>query len=125
MKHPFFISDDDLWSVQILKSLETIVPVDHASIQIVEIRCSETTAIERNERTEIRRNDGNDFHHHPLRAVSAVTEGFDDLQPFGVLTSLRFGGGVAHQRTKFVTQGFNVQLSENVTDDLATHANIE
>src|SRR5262249_9062881 len=52
LQHPLLVADDDLGRGELLQALETVVAVDDAAIQIVEIRRRETTTVERHERTQ-------------------------------------------------------------------------
>ena len=62
---------------------QTVISVDNAAIKIVEIGSGKPAAIQRNEWTQVRRNDGNHFQHHPLGAIAGDLECLDDLQAFG------------------------------------------
>ena len=55
LQHTFFITYDDIWRSQIQQAFQTVITVDHATIQIVQIRGCETTTIQRNQRTQVRR----------------------------------------------------------------------
>ena len=66
------------------QTLQTVVADDDATIEVVQVAGSETTAVQRHQRTQLRRRDGQDLHDHPLRTVDAFlhagAEGLDDLQ---------------------------------------------
>ena len=96
LQHALFVADDDLGSVELLQTLQPVVAVDDAAIEIVEIRGRETATVERHERTQIRRNDRDHFEHHPLGLVARLAEGVDDLEALGELLALGLGGGLAH-----------------------------
>ena len=72
LEHALFVANDDLRSVELHEALQTVVTVDDATIEIVQVGSRETAAVERNERTKFRRNDRNHFEHHPLRLVGAA-----------------------------------------------------
>src|SRR5690606_7604533 len=90
LKHALLVANDDLWSRELLQPLEAIVAVDDAPIEVVEIRAREPAAVERDERTKIRRKYRNHIQHHPLGLVSAVAEGLDHAQPLRGLLALGF-----------------------------------
>ena len=71
-----------------METLESVVPVDHATVQIVEVRGREASTVKRDQRAKVGRNDGDHLHHHPLGPVAAVPEGLDNLETLGVLTTL-------------------------------------
>src|SRR3546814_894884 len=89
------------WSSDVCSSdlfdqpLQTVVPVDHAAIEVVQVRRRETAAVERHQRTQFGRDDRNDVQHHPLRTVAGFEEAFDNLQPLDDLLrlQLRLGRG--------------------------------
>ena len=91
LQHALFVADDDVRRAQFDQPLQTIVAVDDAAIEIVQIRRREAAAIERHERTQVRRNDRDLFQDHPLRLVAGLDEGLDDLEALGELLGLEFG----------------------------------
>ncbi len=70
LQHALFVAHDDVRCGQIEQALETVVTVDHAAVQIVEIRSRESTTIERNQWTQIRRQYRQNGQYHPLRKVA-------------------------------------------------------
>ena len=82
--------------VELEQALEAVVAVDDAAVEVVEIAGGETTAVERNERTQIRRQHRDHREHHPLGAVAALAERLDDLEALGELLALGFAGRLAH-----------------------------
>src|SRR5690606_36463268 len=48
LQHALFVAHDDVRCGQIEQALEAVVTVDHAAIQIVEIRSREAATVERN-----------------------------------------------------------------------------
>src|SRR5262249_38056391 len=96
LEHAALVPDDDLRRVELEQALQAVVAVDDAAVEIVEIARREPTAVERNEGTQIRREHRDHGQHHPLRAVSALAERLDDLEPLGELLPLRLAGRGAH-----------------------------
>jgi hypothetical protein len=90
LQHPLFVADDDVRRAQFDQPLQAVVPVDHAAIEIVEVGGREPAAIERHQRTQVRRDDRHDGHDHPFRAVAGIEEALDDLQALGELLGLEF-----------------------------------
>src|SRR5439155_22468677 len=41
LKHPLLVADDDLWRTQLEEPLQSVIPVDHAAVEVVEIARSE------------------------------------------------------------------------------------
>ena len=74
LQHALFVIDDDLRSTKIKQTLETVVAVDHATVEIIEIARCETTTIKLNHGTQIRWNNWNCIKHHAHRGIGGVAE---------------------------------------------------
>ncbi len=72
LEHPPLVADDDLGSVELEETLQTVVAVDDATIEIVEIARRETATVEGDEGTQIRREHRDDGEHHPLGTIAAL-----------------------------------------------------
>ena len=55
LQHTFFIAHDHVRSAQFEQSFQTIVAVDHASIEIIQVRSGKTAAVQLNHRAQIGR----------------------------------------------------------------------
>ena len=121
LEHPLLVVHDDFRSAQIEQSLETVVAVDHAAIEIVQVRGGKPATIELHHRTKIRWNDWNGFEDHRLRIVLALEERLDDLEALrGSLPLLR-GVRVEH----FVEEihlAVEIDPGQVVLDRLSAHA---
>ena len=67
LKHALLVVDNDLGCTEIEQALETVVAVDHAAVQVVEVRGGEAATVELNHGTQIRRNDRDSVKHHATR----------------------------------------------------------
>ena len=98
LQHALLVAENDLRGAHVDEFLETIVPVDDPTIQIVQIGCRETTTIEGHEWTQVRRNDRNHIQNHPLRLITLIrglarsTERIHDLKPLQLLLLTMLGG---------------------------------
>ena len=88
LQHALLVAHDDVGRAQLEQLLQAVVAVDDAAIEIVEIDGREAAAVERHERTQLRRDDRDDVEDHPLRTVARLAEGVDDLEPLGGLQLL-------------------------------------
>src|SRR5262249_31472112 len=70
LQHALLVADDDVRRLQLHQLLQPVVPVDDAPIEIVQVRRREAAAVQRHERTQLRRNDRNHVQNHPLRAIA-------------------------------------------------------
>ena len=91
LQHALLVAHDDVGRVELEQTLQAVVAVDHAAIQIVQIRRREAAAIERHQRTQVRRQHRQHGHDHPLGAVARVDERFDQLQALRQPLDLRLG----------------------------------
>ena len=123
LQHTFLIAENHLRSFNLHQTFETIVANDYAAIKVVEVGGGKTSAVEGYQRTQLGRNDGNDFENHPLGPVAVFggTERLNDLQPFEcfVLALLRtiFIGRI----TQFVRKFIQVETHQQVINGLGTH----
>jgi hypothetical protein len=105
-----------------IRRFRAVVTVDHAAIEIVEIRGRETAAIQRHQRAQFGRNDGDDVEDHPFGAVARIDEAFDDLQALDDLLGLQLRLGrcqLFHQIDAFL---FEVEIHEHLLDRFGTDA---
>jgi hypothetical protein len=110
LQHALFVVDDDVGRLQLHQIPQTIVAVDDAAIEIVEIGGREAAALERHERAQVRRDDGQHFEHHPLGTGFRVDEAANDLEALGelLLDLLRARG--AHLLVQFRNGRLHVDL---------------
>src|SRR5204863_1953280 len=59
LKHALLVADNDVGCLQLDELLQPVVPVDDAAVQVVQVGGREAAAVERNERTQLRRNHRN------------------------------------------------------------------
>ena len=73
------------------QSLESVVPVDDAAIEVVEVGGRKTATVELHHRAQIRRNDWQRSEDHPLRLVATLAQRLNDAQSLRGLLDLDFG----------------------------------
>ena len=112
-------------SVQLLKPLEAVVPVDDATVEVVEIRRREAAAVERHQRAQIRRDHRDHVQHHPLGLVARLAERVDDLEALGQLLALRLAGRFLHLGAQLLAELVHVDVLQEVADRLGAHAGRE
>src|SRR5512144_30009 len=91
LQHPLLVADDDVGRTQLDQPLQAVVAVDHATIEVVEIRGGDAAAMERHQRPQIRRDNRNLSQDHPFRTIAGLLERLHDLQPLGELLLLGIG----------------------------------
>ena len=86
LQHALFVVDDDLRRTEVEQTLESVVAVDHAAVQVVEVGRGEAATVELDHRAQFRRDHRHDVEDHGLRVVAATAvlvttvERRDDLQ---------------------------------------------
>ena len=96
LQHALFVADDDVRRAQLHQPLQAVVAVDDAAVEVVEVRGRKAAAVERHQRTQVRRNHRHHGQDHPLRLVAGIAERLDDLQTLGELLVLDVGLGLLH-----------------------------
>ena len=72
LEHALFVADDDVRRAQLHQPLQAVVAVDHAAIEIVQIRRREAAAVERHQRAQLGRDDRDDLEDHPFGLVARI-----------------------------------------------------
>ena len=121
LKHALLVAHDDVGRAELEQLLEAVVAVDDAAIEIVEIRRREAAAVERNERTQLRRNDRDHVEDHPVRTMARLAEGVDDLESLGGLQLFDLRGLGAHDQAQLVAELFDVHTAKQLFDRLGAH----
>ena len=125
LQHTLFVAYDDVRSVQLQQALQTVVTVDHTTVQIVQIRSRKTATIQRYQRTQIRWQYWQYRHDHPLRIVTGVVESFQQLQTLGQLFDLGFRAGCRNFFTQTLNFFAQFDLAEQRLNGFRTHFGFE
>ena len=136
LQHALFVVDDDLWCAEIQQATESVVAVDHAAVEVVQVGGREASTVELHHRAQVRRDDRNDVQHHGLRVVHqaarlvATVERRDDLQALDrLLLALSAQSLAVHAVGDRVTQdllfGDEVDRVDERLDRLCTGATDE
>ena len=106
LQHALFVAQDHLRRFDLDQAFEAVVADDHPAVQVVEVRSGKTASVERHQRAQLGRNDGNDLHDHPFRTVFTrllgLAERLDDLQAFECFGLALFGGFVRNAVAQFI-----------------------
>ena len=73
MQHALFVVDDDFWCTKIEQTTQTVVAVDHTTIEIVQVTCCEAATFELHHWAQVGRDNRNNIKNHCLRAVDTTT----------------------------------------------------
>ena len=116
LQHALFVADDDVGRAQLHQPLQAVVAVDDAAVEIVEIGSGKAAAVERHQRTQVRRNHRHHGEDHPLRLVAGEAECLDDLQTLGEFLVLDVGFSLVHFGTQLRLQLFKLEPFEQFPD---------
>ena len=125
LQHALFVANDDVRRLELEEVLETVIAVDDAAIEIVQIGRCEAAALERDQRTQIGRDDGQHFEHHPLGAGAGMLEAEHELEPLGQTLADLLALRVEHRFFHFLGQGGQFHAAQKLLDGLGAHAGAE
>src|SRR5688572_18553239 len=125
LEHPLFVADDDFRSVEVDELLQTVVAVDDAAVQVVEVRRGEVAALQQHERAQVRRDHGDHVHDHPLGLVLRTADRLDQLQPLREILDLLLRVGLLDVAADLVLLEVEVEQPEELLDGLSAHLAFE
>ena len=102
--------------------LQPVIPIDDATIEIVQIGGGKTASLERNKWAQIRRDDREHVENHPLGTGLRVHEALDQLQSLGELLPELFAAGSSHLLLNLVVQILQVRLLKQLLNGFGTHS---
>jgi hypothetical protein len=126
LQHALLVAHDDVGSAQLEQLLQPVVAVDDAAVEVVQgPDVAKPAAVERHQGAQLGRDDRDDVEDHPLRAVAALAEGVDDLQPLRRLepADLRVVG--LHDDAQLFGELVDVDARQQLLDRLGAHARLE
>ena len=121
LQHALFVVDDDVRRLELEKAAQAVVAVDDAAVEVVQVGRREAAAVERDERTQIRRDHRQHGKNHPFGTISGLDEALDDLEPARELDFRLLGARVRHLLLQFLHDFRQVQGSEHVAERLRAH----
>ena len=120
LEHTLLIADNNIRSAQLQQSLQTVVPVNDSSVQIVQVGGGEPSAVQLHHGAQIRRDHRDGVHDHPLRTVSGLPEClhyFHSLDDSGPLLA----GGLLQSGAQFLGLFLQINGAEQFLDSLCPH----
>ena len=118
LQHALLVADDDVRRAQLDQPLQAVVAVDDAAIEVVEVGGGEAAAVERHERTQVRRDHRHHRQDHPFRLVAGLDEGLDDLQALGELLRLQLRGRLGDLLAEVGGELLEVERDQHLADRL-------
>src|SRR5882762_7884850 len=83
LEHSLFVSNDDVRRLEQKEVFESVISINNPAIKIVQVRGHKTPAFERNQGTQIRRNNRQHIQNHPLGARVRILEALNKLETLG------------------------------------------
>ena len=124
LQHTLFVAHNDIWSAQLQQTLQTVVAVDDAAVQVVQVGRGKTSAVQLDHRADIGRNDRDDVHDHPLRTVAGDAERLHDFQPLEQAHALLAACFLQFLMQLFA-ELFQVDLLQQLLHGLCAHCRLE
>ncbi len=121
LQHPLFIADDDVRRLEFEQALQTVVAVDHATVQVVQVRRREATAVQRHQRAQLRRQHGQHFQDHPLGFDARLVERLEHLQALGDLLDLGIRAGGLEFLAQLLDLAVDFERLQQLADALGAH----
>jgi hypothetical protein len=119
LQHALFVARDDLGRLELEQALQAVVAVDDATVQVVEVGRRKAPAIERHQRTQVRRQHRQHLQDHPLGLDAGLLERLQHLQALGVLLDLHLGAGQVV--AQFLDFGIQVDALQQLFDAFGAH----
>ena len=125
LQHPLFVTDNDVRCAKLNKTLQTVVTVDHAAIQVVQVGGRKTTAIQWHQWAKLWRDHRDHGQNHPLWAVARFDEAFDDLQTLDDLLRLQLACRFLEVGAQCFCFAFKVDQGEHFTNSFRANVGLE
>jgi hypothetical protein len=122
LQHALLVPDDDVRSLQLQQVLETVVAVDDAAVEIVQIDVAKAAAFKRNERTQIRRDHRQNVEHHPIRTSVRGREALHELQTLRELLADLLALGVPHRLLELFVELVEIDFGKKALHRFRAHA---
>ena len=124
LQHPLLVAHDDVGSAQLQQTAQTVVAVDDAAVQVIQVGGGEAAAVQLDHGAQVRRQHRQHIHDHPLGAVAGNTEGLDGLQTLQDAHPL-LAGGLLHLSRQLGAELVEVDLLQQVLNGLSAHCSLE
>ena len=124
LQHTLLVAHDDVRSAQLQQAAQTVVAVDDAAVQVIQVGGGEAAAVQLDHGAQVRRQHGQHVHDHPLGAVAGNAESLDDFQTLQD-THLLLAGGLLHLGSQLSAELVEVDLLQQVLNGLSTHRSLE
>ena len=120
------LSPENLGDAQFHRTLEMMMRAfGTQELLIVEITGGEIAALQQHQRPQVRRDDRDDVHDHPLGLVFRAADGFDHLKTLGEILDLLLAVGLVDIGANSGGFGVEIEEAEQLLDRLSAHFGFE
>ena len=88
LQHPLLVADDDFRSSELDQSLQSVVAVDHPTIEVVQVARCKPATVQLDHRSQVRRQHREHRDDHPIRLIPGPPERFHHSQSLCSLAAL-------------------------------------
>ena len=124
LQHTLLVAHDDVGSAQLQQTAQTVVAVDHAAVQVVQVGGGKTAAVQLDHGAQVRRQNRQHIHDHPFRTVAGNAECLNYFQTLEDAHAL-LAGGLFHLGSQFFTQLIQIDLLQQILNGLSAHSSLE
>ena len=121
LQHPFFVADDNVRRAQLEQILQPIIAVDNAPVQIVQVARGESSAFQRHQRAQVRRNHRQYLQGHPLRPHLGLDKTAHQLLAFRDLLAQLFALRCIELAFEFVPKLVEIDLLKQLFNGFRAH----
>ena len=124
LQHALLVAHDDVGSTQLQQAAQTVVAVDHAAVQVVQVGGGKTAAVQLDHGAQVRRQNRQHIHDHPFRTVAGNAECLNYFQTLEDAHAL-LAGGLFHLGSQLFTQLIQIDLLQQILNGLSAHSSLE
>jgi len=124
LQHALLVAHNDVGSTQLQQAAQTVVAVDDAAVQVIQVGGGKAAAVQLDHGAQVRRQHRQHVHDHPLGAVAGNAECLHHFQTLQDADTL-LAGRLFHFSGQFSAQLIQVDLFQQILDGLGTHGGLE
>src|SRR5665213_1877061 len=121
LQHTLLVADDDFGRLELEQRLETVVAVDDTAVKIVQIRSRKTSAFERHQRAQVRRNHRQHREDHPFRTALRRTETLQQLDALRQFFADLLALGFRHRDSQFLGLLDEINTAQGLANRFRPH----
>ena len=125
LQHALLVAHNHVRRTQLQQALEAVVAVNHAPVQVVQVRRGKAATVQLHHRAQIGRDHRQHRQNHPLGTIAALAQRFDYLQALGGALGRLLRTRRAHFTPQFARKLVQVHARQDFVKRLRAHAGPE